>query len=96
VADACTHQSARDGGATIIIDPARDIADLMRPYLTSARAPETKSPIRRFISSASDRIRNHDARPCRASWFQASWPDFQREASYRPTLERTKTWFGEP
>lgn len=80
----------RRDGAHIIIDPSRDNADLMQPYI-SEHLNEAANPSLYFFSV--DRIRNHVRDRCGA-WFKQR-PDFN-EASYRATLERTKTWFGEP
>jgi hypothetical protein len=79
----------RREGAHLIIDPARDNADLMRPYVTE-HLNEVANPSLYFFSV--DRIRSHVRDRC-AAWFK-QMPDFS-EASYQATLERTKTWFGE-
>jgi hypothetical protein len=80
----------RRDGAHLVIDPLRDNADLMKPYI-SEHLNEVANPSLYFFSV--DRIRSHVRDRC-GSWFKEV-PNFN-EASYRATLERTKTWFGEP
>jgi len=80
----------RRDGAHLVIDPLRDNADLMKPYI-SEHLNEVANPSLYFFSV--DRIRSHVRDRC-GSWFKQD-PNFN-EASYRATLERTKTWFGEP
>src|SRR5205823_35230 len=77
-------------GAHLIIDPLRDNADLFKPFI-SEHLNEVANPSLYFFSV--DRIRGHIRDRC-GNWFKER-PDFT-EVTYRATLERTKTWFGEP
>jgi len=80
----------RKDGAHLIIDPLRDNADLFKPFI-SEHLNEVANPSLYFFSV--DRIRSHIRDRC-GNWFKQR-PDFT-EAAYRATLERTRTWFGEP
>ena len=80
----------RREGAHIVIDPLRDNSDLMKPFI-SEHLNEVANPSLYYFSV--DRIRSHVRDRC-ATWFKEV-PGFN-EASYRATLERVKTWFGEP
>ncbi len=77
-------------GAQWIINPDRNNADLLKPYI-SEHLNEAYNPSKYTFNI--DRIREHVRERC-ASWLKGV-PDFD-EASYRTHLERTRTWFGEP
>ncbi len=77
-------------GAHWIINPDRDNADVLKPYVTE-HLNEAYNPSKYIFSV--DRIRAHVRERC-ASW-AAQVPGFD-EAQYRAHLEQTKTWFGEP
>ncbi len=73
-----------------IINPDRDNADLLKPYVTE-HLNEAYNPSKYIFNV--DRIREHVRKRC-GSWLSQA-PNFD-EAGYRAHLERTKTWFGEP
>jgi len=77
-------------GAHWIINPDRDNADVLKPYITE-HLNEAYNPSKYMFNV--DRIREHVRERC-ALWVKQV-PDFS-EANYRAHLERTKTWFGEP
>jgi hypothetical protein len=80
----------RRDGDRYVVDPARDDADLLRPFV-SEHLSEAYNPPRHLFSL--ERIRGHVRARC-ASWAKQV-PDFG-EASYRARLERNRTWFGQP
>ncbi len=80
----------RRDGDRYAIDPARDNADIMRPYVTE-HLNEAFNPSRPVFSV--ERIRGHVRERC-AAW-KARVPEFS-ETWYRAHLERNRTWFGEP
>jgi hypothetical protein len=80
----------RREGAHLVIDPQRDNAELMKPFITE-HLSEAWNPSLYLFSV--ERIRAHVRDRC-ANWFRQV-PDFD-EVSYRAHLERSKTWFGEP
>lgn len=77
-------------GAHWIINPDRNNADLLKPYITE-QLNEAYNPSKYIFNV--DRIREHVRQRC-ASWFREV-PDFD-EAGYRAHLEHAKTWLGEP
>lgn len=90
IGDRTLQPLLRREGAHVVIDPSRDNNDLLRPFV-SEHLNEVANPSLYFFSV--DRIRSHVRDRC-SSWLKQV-PDFN-EASYRATLERVKTWFGEP
>jgi hypothetical protein len=80
---------SRDG-ARWIVDPERDNAELLKPFI-SEHLNEAYNPSLYFFSV--DLIRSHVRDRC-ASWFRQV-PDFD-EITYRAHLKEAKTWFGEP
>jgi hypothetical protein len=80
----------RRDGARWIVDPDRDTADLLEPFI-SEHLNEAYNPSLYFFSV--DLIRKHVRERC-ASWF-SQVPDFD-ETTYQAHLEEVKTWFGEP
>jgi hypothetical protein len=80
----------RREGARWIVDPDRDTPELLRPFI-SEHLNEAYNPSRYFfnVELLTKRVRNRCAR-----WFQQV-PDFD-ETTYSATLQRVKTWFGEP
>ncbi len=90
IGDRTLQPILRREGAHVVIDPLRDNNDLLKPFI-SEHLNEVANPSLYFFSV--DRIRSHVRDRC-ATWFKQV-PDFN-EASYRATLERVKTWFGEP
>jgi hypothetical protein len=80
----------RRDGDRYVVDPARDDADIMRPFVTE-HLSEAYNPPRHGFSV--ERIRSLVRARC-ASW-EKQLPAFG-EAWYRAHLERNRTWFGEP
>jgi hypothetical protein len=80
----------RREGARWIVDPDRDTSELLKPFI-SEHLNEAYNPSLYFfnVELLTERVRNRCAR-----WFQQV-PDFE-ETTYSATLQRVKTWFGEP
>lgn len=72
------------------IDPARDNPDVLKPFVTE-HLDEALNPSWQAVGADLVRRRVRD----RCERWKAEVPGFD-EASYRATLERVKTWFGEP
>ncbi len=79
----------RREGDRYAIDPARDDADIMRPYVTEHLNEAFNPSLQAFTI---EKIRGHVRERC-AAW-QAQVPEFS-ETWYRAHLERNRTWFGE-
>jgi len=90
IGDATFAPIVRRDGDNYVIDPARDDADIMRPYVTE-HLNEAFNPSRHLFSV--EQIRGHVRDRC-VAW-KARVPGFD-EAWYRAHLERNRTWFGEP
>lgn len=80
----------RSDGSRYIVDPARENADLLRPFVTM-HLNEALNPSRHLFSV--ERIRGYVRDRC-ANWAQQV-PEFS-EDWYRAQLEQAKTFFGEP
>jgi hypothetical protein len=80
----------RREGTRWTIDPARDDADVLKPFVTE-HLNEALNPSWQAIGADTIRRRIRD----RCARWKAEVPGFD-EASYRATLERVRTWYGEP
>jgi hypothetical protein len=80
----------RHDGTAWGIDPARDGAELLRPYIT-LHLNEAFNPSRYLYGV--ERIRANVRQRC-ASWLRQV-PGFD-EAGYRARVDATQTWFGQP
>jgi hypothetical protein len=90
IGDVTLAPIVRRDGDRYVVDPARDDADLMRPFVTE-HLNEAFNPSRHLFSV--ERIHGHVRDRC-ATWMKQV-PGFDN-ASYRAQLEGNRTWFGEP